>query len=322
MSKEFKKYLGAGDQYAEKGEWEKALEAYEKVLEETPYDKTIHERIIRIYLAKRDRKGYLEAVNRFKQLKENPQNVVPPLLSSKEPQRPIKSTDAGGDLLFNVEEKKEPPKVFKAFEPPSYRPAQSETTKKEVALPEASLPKGEPKPLSPPELPKPFSPPEPLRKEPPAKSISEPSLIKPVEPGKPSIEMPREKPSQPVHPQAQQKQIPEPVKSTTSHEQAVEQEKKASVNEADVAEADARQLERQGKKDLAIKAYLHAAKLWEQKGNKERAGGVYEKAFELSGGSEGSFQILNKLNELYGQGVKLKQATVMEIYRRIYHMKV
>ncbi len=83
-------------------------------------------------------------------------------------------------------------------------------------------------------------------------------------------------------------------------------------------EADAEQWEKRGEKETASKSYAQAAYLWKQKGDNARAGLAYEKSYEFSPNPE----ILTQLNELYSQGVKLKQSTVMEIYKKIYHMKI
>lgn len=399
MSKEqVKKCIVAGDRFAEKKEWEKAIASYEEALEHDPTDKDVHERIVRTYINKKDRHGYLEALKRYNKMKASPpkksasgKDAAPaeetgpvvsvdadggfeeelPVLKSPPPKKeePVKAQTQKAQTQKAETSKAEAPKAESPkTEEPKFEIPKSEKTKAEktpvrepapveeeppipvdaefdagfeedLPILKSSQPKKEepvqaeelsqePKPL---ELDaprkdvlKPFSPAEILRKEPqkpqkpPAREIP-PAKPEPQEQARPAAEKAPSKPAaeKPAKPAVEKSVLPfQPM--TPAAEKAREEKPAAPGSEAETAEAEARQLERSGKKEPASKAYIQAARLWEQKGDKEKAGIAYEKSYDLSP----SMDLLSKLNELYGQGVKLKQSTVMEIYRRIYHMKV
>ncbi|MCL4513796.1 MAG: hypothetical protein M1421_07295, partial [Candidatus Eremiobacteraeota bacterium] len=224
----------------QKKDWDTALNWYERALEFSTSEKEIHEKIITCHIQRKDRNGYLEAVNRYRNAKDSP---------------PIPYQTLSHKLI-------EPPKP---------------------ATPKPATPKPEP---TKPEPPKPATPkPEPTKPEPPK---------------------------------------PEPTKKTkeiplfSAIESAPSLKRSSDISDAEMTEADAEQWEKRGEKETASKSYAQAAYLWKQKGDNARAGLAYEKSYELSPNPE----ILTQLNELYSQGVKLKQSTIMEIYKKIYHMKI
>ncbi len=245
MNDKIKNHIQEGDKAAQQKDWDTALNWYERALEFSPFENEIHEKIIHCHINRKDRKRYLEAVNRYRNAKN----------SAPIPQQTLS---------------------HKLIEPPKPQPTKPEPTKPEPPKPEP------PKP-------------EPTKPEPPKPQPTKPEPPKP-EPTKKTKEI--------------------PLFSTI--ESAPSLKKSYDISEAEMIEADADQWEKRGEKETASKSYAQAAFLWKQKGDNARAGLAYEKSYELSPNSE----ILTQLNELYSKGVKLKQSTVMEIYKKIYHMKI
>ncbi len=215
MNDKIKNHIQEGDKAAQQKDWDTALNWYERALEFSPFENEIHEKIIHCHINRKDRKRYLEAVNRYRNAKN----------SAPIPQQTLS---------------------HKLIEPPKPQPTKPEPPK-----------------------------PEPTKKT---------------------------------------KEIP--LFSTI--ESAPSLKRSSDISEAEMIEADAEQWEKRGEKETASKSYAQAAYLWKQKGDNARAGLAYEKSYEFSPNPE----ILTQLNELYSQGVKLKQSTVMEIYKKIYHMKI
>ncbi len=250
MNDKIKNHIQEGDKAAQQKDWDTALNWYERALEFSPFENEIHEKIIHCHINRKDRKRYLEAVNRYRNAKNS---------------APIPQQTLSHKLI-------EPPKP----EPPKPEPTKPEPTKPEPPKPEP------PKP-------------EPTKPEPPKPQPTKPEPPKP-EPTKKTKEI--------------------PLFSTI--ESAPSLKRSSDISEAEMIEADAEQWEKRGEKETASKSYAQAAYLWKQKGDNARAGLAYEKSYEFSPNPE----ILTQLNELYSQGVKLKQSTVMEIYKKIYHMKI
>ena len=225
MNDKIKNHIQEGDKAAQQKDWDTALNWYERALEFSPFENEIHEKIIHCHINRKDRKRYLEAVNRYRNAKN----------SAPIPQQTLS---------------------HKLIEPPK---------------------------------------PEPTKPEPPKPQPTKPEPPKP-EPTKKTKEI--------------------PLFSTI--ESAPSLKRSSDISEAEMIEADAEQWEKRGEKETASKSYAQAAYLWKQKGDNARAGLAYEKSYEFSPNPE----ILTQLNELYSQGVKLKQSTVMEIYKKIYHMKI
>lgn len=61
----FKTFVREGDTFAKKGDWEKAITSYLKALEINENAKDVHEKLLKVYLSKGDKKGYTEALSRF-----------------------------------------------------------------------------------------------------------------------------------------------------------------------------------------------------------------------------------------------------------------
>ncbi len=233
MNDKIKDCIQEGNKALNQKDLDTALNWYERALEFSPTEKEIHEKIIQIYIQKKDRNGYLEAVNRYRSAKDAlaaPQQAPP-------------------QRFYSAPKSPEP---FKLPETPK------------------PIPKS-PEPFKLPETPKPI----------PKNKPSEIFLSDSIEAGPPP------------------KTAPE-------------------VSDAEMIEADAEQWEKRNEKETASKSYARAASLWKQKGDTTRAGMAYEKSYQLFPDPE----VLSKLNELYSQGVKLKQSTIMEIYKKIYHMKM
>ncbi len=220
MNDKIKNHIQEGDKAAQQKDWDTALNWYERALEFSPFENEIHEKIIHCHINRKDRKRYLEAVNRYRNAKN----------SAPIPQQTLS---------------------HKLIEPPKPQPTKPEPTKPEPPKPE------------------------------PTKKTKEIPLFSTIE-SAPSLK------------------------------------RSSDISEAEMIEADAEQWEKRGEKETASKSYAQAAYLWKQKGDNARAGLAYEKSYEFSPNPE----ILTQLNELYSQGVKLKQSTVMEIYKKIYHMKI
>jgi tetratricopeptide (TPR) repeat protein len=285
MNDKIKNHIQEGDKAAQQKDWDTALNWYERALEFSPFENEIHEKIIHCHINRKDRKRYLEAVNRYRNAKN----------SAPIPQQTLS---------------------HKLIEPPKPQPTKPEPTKPEPPKPEP--PKPEPTKPEPPK-PQPTKPeppkPEPTKPEPPKPQPTKPEPPKP-QPTKP--EPPKPQPTKPEPPK------PEPTKKTkeiplfSTIESAPSLKRSSDISEAEMIEADAEQWEKRGEKETASKSYAQAAYLWKQKGDNARAGLAYEKSYEFSPNPE----ILTQLNELYSQGVKLKQSTVMEIYKKIYHMKI
>ncbi len=280
MNDKIKNHIQEGDKAAQQKDWDTALNWYERALEFSPFENEIHEKIIHCHINRKDRKRYLEAVNRYRNAKN----------SAPIPQQTLS---------------------HKLIEPPKPQPTKPEPTKPEPPKPEP--PKPQPTKPEPPK-PQPTKP-EPPKPEPPKPEPPKPEPPKP-EPTKP--EPPKPQPTKPEPPK------PEPTKKTkeiplfSTIESAPSLKRSSDISEAEMIEADAEQWEKRGEKETASKSYAQAAYLWKQKGDNARAGLAYEKSYEFSPNPE----ILTQLNELYSQGVKLKQSTVMEIYKKIYHMKI
>ena len=310
MNDKIKNHIQEGDKAAQQKDWDTALNWYERALEFSPFENEIHEKIIHCHINRKDRKRYLEAVNRYRNAKNSapiPQQTLSHKLIEPPKPEPTKPEPT----------KPEPPKP----EPPKPEPTKPEPPKPQPTKPEP--PKPEPTKPEPPK-PQPTKPeppkPQPTKPEPPKPEPPKPEPPKP-EPPKPEPTKPEPPKPQPTKPEPPK---PEPTKKTkeiplfSTIESAPSLKRSSDISEAEMIEADAEQWEKRGEKETASKSYAQAAYLWKQKGDNARAGLAYEKSYEFSPNPE----ILTQLNELYSQGVKLKQSTVMEIYKKIYHMKI
>ncbi len=300
MNDKIKNHIQEGDKAAQQKDWDTALNWYERALEFSPFENEIHEKIIHCHINRKDRKRYLEAVNRYRNAKNSapiPQQTLSHKLIEPPKPQPTKPEPT----------KPEPPKP----EPPKPEPTKPEPPKPQPTKPEP--PKPEPTKPEPPK-------PQPTKPEPPKPQPTKPEPPKP-EPTKP--QPPKPEPTKPQPPKPEPTK-PEPTKKTkeiplfSTIESAPSLKRSSDISEAEMIEADAEQWEKRGEKETASKSYAQAAYLWKQKGDNARAGLAYEKSYEFSPNPE----ILTQLNELYSQGVKLKQSTVMEIYKKIYHMKI
>ena len=300
MNDKIKNHIQEGDKAAQQKDWDTALNWYERALEFSPFENEIHEKIIHCHINRKDRKRYLEAVNRYRNAKNSapiPQQTLSHKLIEPPKPQPTKPEPT----------KPEPPKP----EPPKPEPTKPEPPKPQPTKPEP--PKPEPTKPEPPK-------PQPTNPEPPKPQPTKPEPPKP-EPTKP--QPPKPEPTKPQPPKPEPTK-PEPTKKTkeiplfSTIESAPSLKRSSDISEAEMIEADAEQWEKRGEKETASKSYAQAAYLWKQKGDNARAGLAYEKSYEFSPNPE----ILTQLNELYSQGVKLKQSTVMEIYKKIYHMKI
>ena len=310
MNDKIKNHIQEGDKAAQQKDWDTALNWYERALEFSPFENEIHEKIIHCHINRKDRKRYLEAVNRYRNAKNSapiPQQTLSHKLIEPPKPQPTKPEPT----------KPEPPKP----EPPKPEPTKPEPPKPQPTKPEP--PKPEPTKPEPPK-PQPTKPeppkPQPTKPEPPKPEPPKPEPPKP-EPPKPEPTKPEPPKPQPTKPEPPK---PEPTKKTkeiplfSTIESAPSLKRSSDISEAEMIEADAEQWEKRGEKETASKSYAQAAYLWKQKGDNARAGLAYEKSYEFSPNPE----ILTQLNELYSKGVKLKQSTVMEIYKKIYHMKI
>ncbi len=350
MNDKIKNHIQEGDKAAQQKDWDTALNWYERALEFSPFENEIHEKIIHCHINRKDRKRYLEAVNRYRNAKNSapiPQQTLshkliePPKPQPTKPE-PTKPEPPKPEPPKPQPTKPEPPKPQPTKpEPPKPEPTKPEPPKPQPTKPEPPKPEPPkpepPKPEPPkPEPPKPEPPkPEPTKPEPPKPQPTKPEPPKPEptkpEPPKPQPtkpEPPKPQPTKPEPPKPQptkpEPPKPEPTKKTkeiplfSTIESAPSLKRSSDISEAEMIEADAEQWEKRGEKETASKSYAQAAYLWKQKGDNARAGLAYEKSYEFSPNPE----ILTQLNELYSQGVKLKQSTVMEIYKKIYHMKI
>lgn len=299
----FDMYVHDGDAFAAKGEWESAIAQYLLALEITETAKEVHEKLIKMYLNKRDRKGYMDALARFNAIKSGrpPARAKIPPLVKEPPSRPAE----------------------RAVEPPK------EVIPKEVTRPEFRLPEREP----------PF-----VRREPPIIEKERPVVERahpPIEAERrerPAIQpeppvAPRERPAieqqRPAAPRPPSRPEPPPqpirdpfVPKTTPAPQAaqpVSPPEALEVDEATTMEKTGDRLSKEGKKEEAIAAYERAATAFSAKGNKQKEAGILEKIVALD---PENLDILHRLNEFYSKGIQLKNSTVLEIYRRIYHMKI
>jgi tetratricopeptide (TPR) repeat protein len=281
MNDKIKDCIQEGNKALNQKDLDTALNWYERALEFSPTEKEIHEKIIQIYIQKKDRNGYLEAVNRYRSAKDAlaaPQQAPP-------------------QRFYSAPKSPEP---FKLPETPKPIPKSPEPFK----LPETPKPISKsPEPFKLPETPKPIpKSPEPFKlPETPKPIPKSPEPFKLPETPKP---IPKNKPSE--------------IFLSDSIEAGPPPKTAPEVSDAEMIEADAEQWEKRNEKETASKSYARAASLWKQKGDTTRAGMAYEKSYQLFPDPE----VLSKLNELYSQGVKLKQSTIMEIYKKIYHMKM
>lgn len=65
----FKTCVRSGDSFAGKGEWEKAINHYLEAISLNEKAKDVHEKLLKMYLNKGDKKGYTDALARFNAVK-------------------------------------------------------------------------------------------------------------------------------------------------------------------------------------------------------------------------------------------------------------